>query len=64
MRPSLHRRFAYAIIFLGVGTAILMTMAIILDPPKRCEERGGTWVVDGRYCEELESVDLSGQDEH
>jgi len=55
-RPSLARRLAFVILFLVVGAAVLMSIAGIMDPPARCEERGGTWMIDGRYCEEAEAV--------
>jgi hypothetical protein len=52
-KMSLARRFVYVAIFLTVGAAALLTIAHIMDPPARCEERGGTWVIDGRYCDEV-----------
>lgn len=51
-RPPLARRFLYAAIFFVIGSAVLMGVAIVADPMKRCEERGGIWHWDGRWCEE------------
>ncbi|WP_394692083.1 hypothetical protein [Hyphobacterium sp.] len=51
-RPSLARRFLFAVIFLAAGSAILMAIAWWKNPPERCVERGGTWHWDGRHCEE------------
>ncbi|MEE2567180.1 hypothetical protein [Hyphobacterium marinum] len=52
MRTPLHRRLLYAGIFFATGVLVLTIVAEIADPRERCEERGGTWVVDGRYCQE------------
>lgn len=51
-KTPLTRRLLYVAIFLIVGAAILLAIAHFMDPPARCEERGGTWMIDGRYCEE------------
>ena len=53
-RPPLARRFLYAAIFFVIGSAVLMGVAIVADPVKRCEERGGTFHIAGRWCEEAE----------
>ena len=37
-----------------IGSAVLMGVAIVADPVKRCEERGGTFHIAGRWCEEAE----------
>jgi hypothetical protein len=54
MRRPLAKRFLSVILFLLVGGAIIVTIGIIFDPIKACEERGGTFVMAGRYCEEAE----------
>lgn len=51
-KTPLSRRFVYVAVFLMAGAAVLLTVAHIVDPPARCEDRGGTWMIDGRYCEE------------
>lgn len=53
-RPPLARRLLYAAIFFVIGSAVLMGIAIVADPVKRCEERGGTFHNAGRWCEEAE----------
>lgn len=55
-RPPLARRFLYAAIFFVIGSAVLMTIAIRADPMKRCEERGGTFHIAGRWCEEADAT--------
>lgn len=52
MKRPLPRRFLFVILFLVIGGSVLMTIAHIADPWKRCEERGGTFVIAGRYCQE------------
>ncbi|MEE2524766.1 hypothetical protein V0U79_00175 [Hyphobacterium sp. HN65] len=54
-RPPLALRFLYVVLFLVVGGSILMGIAIVADPMKRCEERGGTFHIAGRWCEEAEA---------
>jgi len=54
MKRSLAKRFLSAILFLLVGGAIIVAIGIIFDPIKACEERGGTFVMAGRFCEEAE----------
>lgn len=54
MRRPLAKRFLSVILFLAVGGAIVVAIGIIFDPIKACEERGGTFVMAGRYCEEAE----------
>jgi len=51
-KTPVARRFVFVAVFLIIGAAILLTLAHIMDPPARCEERGGTWMIDGRYCAE------------
>lgn len=54
MRQPLAKRFLSVILFLLIGGAIIVAIGIIFDPIKACEERGGTFVIAGRYCEEAE----------
>jgi hypothetical protein len=56
-RPSLARRYLYVVLFLAIGGSILMGIAIVADPMKRCEERGGTFHIAGRWCEEAVAGD-------
>ncbi|WP_421786947.1 hypothetical protein [Hyphobacterium sp.] len=51
-KPPLAVRFLYVVLFLAVGGSVLMGIALWADPIKRCEERGGTFHIAGRWCEE------------
>lgn len=51
-KPPLARRLLYVALILTVGGSALMLFAIWADPVGRCEERGGTFRYDGRWCEE------------
>jgi hypothetical protein len=52
MKRPWPARILFAALFLVIGATILMTIAHVANPPQRCEERGGVWVVEGRFCEE------------
>lgn len=54
MKRPHAKRFLSAILFLVIGGAIIVGIGIVFDPIAACEERGGTFVMDGRYCEEAE----------
>ncbi|MEN0651828.1 MULTISPECIES: hypothetical protein [Hyphobacterium] len=54
MKRPLAKRLLSVILVLLVGGAIIVTIGIMFDPIKACEERGGTFVLAGRYCEEAE----------
>tara|TARA_R110002073_G_scaffold76656_9_gene186041 strand:- start:896 stop:1096 length:201 start_codon:yes stop_codon:yes gene_type:complete len=57
MKRPLPQRLLIVAVFLALGAGALLTIAHIADPPGRCEARGGTWMVDGRYCEEAAAPD-------
>lgn len=53
-RSPLARRFFYAAVFFVIGISVIMTIAWWQNPPERCEEGGGIWHIDGRWCEAAE----------
>jgi hypothetical protein len=54
-KTPLALRLLYVALFLTVGGGVLMLIAIWADPAGRCEERGGTFRYDGRWCEEADT---------